>query len=99
MGAQKNDSRLQYIPREVIEDVLRACPDNRWRLLVALARFAGLRVPSEIAHLRWSGVNWEKNRMEVYSPKTKDVRIIPIWPECGSTWTKSFSLPGGTEKT
>ena len=94
VGSQKNDSRRQYVPREVIEDVLEACPDNRWRLLVALARFAGLRVPSEIAQLRWSGIHWEKNRMEVYSPKTKNSRIIPIFPEVRGYLDKEFFSPG-----
>lgn len=93
MGSQKNEKRMEYIPKEIIGDVLNACPNDRWRLMVALARFAALRVPSEICELRWSGVNWEKSRMEVYSPKTKTARIIPIWPEVKEYLDREFFNP------
>lgn len=55
------------------------------RLVIALARFAGLRIPSELAGLLWSGVNWERERFTVHAPKTerqgKGIRIVPIFPE------------------
>jgi hypothetical protein len=35
------------VPVADIERVIEACPNAYWRLLVALARFAGLRTPSE----------------------------------------------------
>jgi len=55
-------------------------------LIVALARFGGLRTPSETMALRWSDINWEKNRVRVPSPKTEHhsgggSRIIPLFPD------------------
>ncbi|HBB74015.1 MAG TPA: integrase, partial [Planctomycetaceae bacterium] len=47
---------------ETIRDILDACPSVDWRLLVALARLAGLRCPSEIGALTWGDINWEKGR-------------------------------------
>jgi len=61
-------------------------PDDQWRAVVALSRFAGLRCPSEIMALRWGDVNWERGRLTVRSPKTAQheghaVRVVPIAPE------------------
>ncbi|MCA9169444.1 MAG: phage integrase SAM-like domain-containing protein, partial [Planctomycetales bacterium] len=61
-------------------------PHAQWRLLFALARWGGLRVPSEPRRLRWQDVDWESSRIVVHSPKTEhhdghDRRTIPIFPE------------------
>ena len=65
-----------------MEKVLEACPNIYWRLLVALARFGGLRIPSEPFSLRWLHVAFVKNQLTVPSPKTetsaKAFRVIPI---------------------
>ena len=83
---QANRGREFFITQEVAERVLEACPDAEWRLIFALARYAGLRTPSETLALTWSDVDWERNRMTIQSPKTeryagKDSRVIPIFPE------------------
>lgn len=85
-GAQVNHARAVYVSRETIAKVIDAAPDAEWRLLIALSRFGGLRVPSEALALRWSDVDWEHNRLTVRSPKTehhegKGERIIPLFPE------------------
>jgi integrase len=46
-------------------------PDQQWRLLFALARWGGLRVPSEPRLLRWPDVDWQQMRLTVHSPKTE----------------------------
>ncbi|MGE0481626.1 MAG: tyrosine-type recombinase/integrase [Phycisphaerae bacterium] len=48
------------------------------RLLVLLARFAGLRTPSEHYALTWADVDFEHDRMIVRAPKTGGVRYVPI---------------------
>src|SRR4029078_2084152 len=54
------------------------------RLLVALARFGGLRIPSEAFSLTWGDVDWERGRLSIPSPKTehsgKTHRVIPLVP-------------------
>src|SRR6266849_6310224 len=42
-----------------------------WRLIFALARFGGLRCPSEFVPLKWEHVDWARNRFWVTSPKTE----------------------------
>lgn len=85
-GAQVNSARAVFVSRESIAKVIDAAPDAEWRLLIALSRFGGLRVPSEALALRWSDVDWEHNRLTVRSPKTehhegKGERMIPLFPE------------------
>jgi len=86
-NVQPNRSRDRFVSRDAANRVLEACPDAQWRLLFALARFAGLRVPSEPLSLHWSDVDWERNRFRIKSPKLeyrgddKAVRWIPIFPE------------------
>lgn len=85
-GTQVNTARAVFVSRESIAKVIDAAPDAQWRLLIALSRFGGLRVPSEALALRWADVDWEHNRLTVRSTKTehhegKGERIIPIFPE------------------
>ncbi|MBX3359918.1 MAG: site-specific integrase [Phycisphaeraceae bacterium] len=85
-GPQSNPDRAFYVSPTTIRAVLDACPSDEWRAIIALARFAGLRCPSEIVALRWGDVNWEKGRLTVRSAKTAGhdghaVRVVPIAPE------------------
>lgn len=85
-GSQKNPSRQRFIDRETIHRVIDAAPDSEWRLLISLARFGGVRVPSEAVDLKWSDIDWERNRIRIRSPKTEhhvghESREIPLFPE------------------
>ena len=84
--AQVNTARAFYVSREVTERILAACPDAEWRLIVALARYGGLRTPSETFALTWADVNWAENRIRIPSPKTechagRESRMLPLFPE------------------
>jgi integrase len=85
-GPQVNAARQAFIDKATIAKVIDAAPDAEWKLLIALSRFGGLRVPSEALGLRWSDVDWEHNRLTVRSPKTehhegKGERVVPLFPE------------------
>jgi integrase len=85
-GTKSNPESSRYVSRETIAAVLEACPHDEWRLLVALSRFAGLRIPSEALTLSWDDVDWDKGRIIVHSPKTehhegKSQRTIPLFPK------------------
>jgi integrase len=85
-GSQKNVSRKHFVGQETIETVMAACPDNEWRLLLAFARYGGLRTPSELAALTWGRINWEQGRFTVRVPKKEHLdghgeRVVPIFPE------------------
>jgi hypothetical protein len=95
-GSQANPARARYITHETIADVLDACPSLDWKLVVALARHAGLRCPTEIGELTWADVNWEKGRLMVRSKKTEHhggahaVRVVPICPELRALMADAF---------
>ena len=82
-----NNDRLFFIDRPTIQRVLDACPDSQWRLIFALARFGGLRIPSELERMTWDDLHWlEEDRFTVRSPKTEHIdgkaqRTVPMFPE------------------
>ncbi len=98
-----NEERQEFISRAMIDEVLEACPCPQWRLLVALARFGGLRTPSEPLLLKWGDVDWERRTIRVQSPKTahhkgKGSRIVPMFPEIVPHLEKVFEVaPEGSE--
>jgi integrase len=86
-----------FVKPEEIAQVIEAAPDWIWRTIIALARYGGLRCPSEVLSLRWEGVNWEKGRMTVISPKTahhpgKGSRVVPIFPELRPYLDEAWSM-------
>lgn len=84
-GTQSNPERAHYVSVEDTERVIDACPDARWRAIVGLCRYAGLRCPSELAALTWGDVDLLERRLVVRSPKTRHheghaLRVVPIVP-------------------
>jgi len=95
VGGTSHDRR-HFVTREEIAAVLEACPDHEWRLLVALSRFGGLRIPSEAIELKWSDINWERNRIVVPVPKLEhlpghETRVVPIFSELRSYLETAFA--------
>jgi integrase len=79
-GNESNSERHRFIDRATAMKVLDACPDADWRLIFSLARFGGLRCPSEVLGLRWTDVDWDAGRLRIQSPKT-GLRFCPMFPE------------------
>jgi integrase len=85
-GSQSNPERAHYISKADTQKLLDACPNIQWQALIGIARYAGLRCPSEMRELRWSDLNWEQKSLTVRSPKTEAnpnhaVRIVPVCAE------------------
>lgn len=79
-------SRIKFIDDPTARTVLEACPNSHWRAVFALARYGGLRVPSELCLLRWQDIDWNAGRFLVTTPKTKryegrETRWTPLFPE------------------
>jgi integrase len=74
-----------YVSAATIEKAIAMAPDAQWRLIIALARYAGLRTPSETLALRWADVDFVAGTMTVFMTKTakqgKTKRVVPILPE------------------
>jgi len=90
-----NRDRQRFIEAATIAQVVDACPDHEWRLMIMLARYLGLRVPSELLALRWSDVDWERRRITVHASKTKrsasgGVRVVPLFPQVEPYMVEAF---------
>ncbi|QDT97681.1 site-specific integrase [Gimesia aquarii] len=47
-----NPNRFYFVTEEEAQKVINACPNSEWRLIFALTRYGGLRMPSELTGLR-----------------------------------------------
>lgn len=74
-----NDKR--FVPACDIDAIVAQTGDPELRLLIALARWAGVRVPSEPGALRWSDIHWEQSTITITASKTNSQRTIPLFPE------------------
>lgn len=86
LSVQANKTREFFVSRDDAAKVLEACIDDEWKLLFALARFGGLRTPSESLAITWGNIDWERGRIRVPSAKTEHheghgERIIPLFDE------------------
>ncbi len=102
-GSQVNKARNQFIPAATVHKLLGALPDAEWRLAVALARWGGLRIPSELFSLQPAHVLWDQNKLIVPTPKLehlpgRDVRIIPLFAEIKPFLEEAWeALPPGSD--
>ena len=84
---RSNKERRHYIDLETFGKILDQAPNARWSALLVLSRLAAVRVPSEIAKLKWEHINFEKKRIFIVdSSKTEHhakraVRAIPLLPQ------------------
>jgi integrase len=95
VSVQANDSRFFYVSPETAQTVLQACPDAEWRLIFGLARFGGLRCPSEVLDLKWQDIDFDRQRFTVHAVKTehhkdKGVRVVPMFPELRPLFQDAF---------
>jgi integrase len=94
--AVPRQERFYFVTREETERILEAC-NPTWRVIVALARFGGLRCPSEVLSVKWSDVSWDVGRLVVTAPKTehhpgKGERVIPLFPELRRELEQAYAL-------
>lgn len=98
--SEVNTARAFFVDRATFAKVIDACPDHQWRVLLVLARFGGLRTPSEPLSLALTDINWERGRFRVVAPKTKHddggERWVPLFPELRPYLEEAFenAIPG-----
>lgn len=85
--------------------ILEACPDDGWRMLFALARWAGLR-SNEARRLEWADIHWDHPcRIQIRLPldrhgreapeSTKHrKRLVPIQPRLEGILREGFTRAG-----
>ncbi len=92
-GSKVNVSRWRYVSREETAAIVEVCSSPQWRAIVGLARYGGLRVPSELVGLRWGDLERrtvdgrEVWSLRVRSPKAEHhgeghgQRFVPVCEE------------------
>ena len=78
---ETNHDRFFHVSRPLIDAILAEINDPAFRAIVCLARFGGLRCPSEVLPLEWTAVNWKTLTLTVKSVKTGVIRPVPLFPE------------------
>ena len=97
----RRPDRMAFVTHDTIHKVMEACPTARWKAIVVLCRFGGLRCPSEIFALRWTDIDFDRGRMKVRSPKGegfgKGVREAPHFLEVRQVLSELYLEPDGGE--
>lgn len=93
-GSRRGDNAM--VEEALSRQVLEAMQGSEGQLLFALARWGGLRTPSEPTLLRWCNIDWERDRFLVTSPKTEAFeghasRWVPIFPDLAPLFDTRFS--------
>ena len=95
VSIRPNKKRFFYVTQEIALKVLDTCPDAQWRLIFGLARWGGLRVPSEVLRLKWQDIDFEHSRFTVHASKTErhadgGIRTVPMFPELRPLFQDAF---------
>ena len=90
---------MVFVPGDGNEDH-QTLPDAQWRLLVALARWAGLRIPSEALALTWQDVDiradGSSSGQQDNPPRRRGVRVVPMFPELVPSLGSPRTSPEGS---
>jgi integrase len=89
----------QYVSPDHYRALVATAPSVRWRGMIALAYCCGLRL-GEILNLTWRDVDFERQQLRVvrkpgddqvesWTPKDKDLRVVPIPSEATNALTKA----------
>ena len=87
-GKSVNPERWEYVEAETVLKVLEGTHLAKWRAIIALGRFAGVRGSSELYGLLWEHVHWsspgEAGHLIIMAEKNKrhgrKFRTIPMHP-------------------
>lgn len=92
-----NKERMVLVPSEWVERCIKAAPCEDWRIILAFARYAGMR-SHECRIQRWEDIDIANNRMTIRSNKTPPVRVCPIFPELRPHLLRAREMaPAGAE--
>jgi integrase len=90
-----NLDRQEYVDRETVCKVMECCRDDYDRLLLALARFGGLRIPSELLLLRYE--DFTDHVIRIHKDTKTGAREVPLFGEIREIFSRLVNL--GKEPT
>lgn len=71
-------TKKRFVTLEEFNSVLATIEDPEWRCVFVLARYCGLRIPSEICSLYWFDVLWDSQQIRINKAKTEP-RFCPLF--------------------
>jgi hypothetical protein len=80
-------AREEFIEQALVDQAIKFAPDPEFAFIIALARYGGLRTPSEFPYLKHGDfkLNVDAPYFEAFAPKTEycngGTRIVPVFPE------------------
>ncbi len=74
-----NVERQFFVPHEWIEKCIQVAPCEDWRIMLAFARYSGMR-SHETRIQRWDDIDLPNSQMVIRSNKTPPERACPIFP-------------------
>lgn len=85
-SVRANPEKQYFVSREEIDLALQWAPNAQWRAIIALSRYGGIRVPSELWRLTWDDVDLIGGTIKIRASKTehhagRGIRYLPIFPE------------------
>ena len=90
-------SLVFLVPADWVEQCIRKAPCEDWRIILAFARYAGMR-SHECRIQRWEDIDLPNSRMIIRSNKTPPVRSCPIFPELRQHLLRAKEMaPDGAE--
>jgi len=88
--------RQSYITEAETEKLIAASPNWIWRSIIAMARYGGLRCPSEVLSLRIADLDFDAGSIRVISPKTEGhgqgSRVVPMFPRLRPYLADAFDM-------
>jgi hypothetical protein len=86
-----NSLRQHYVERATITKILEKCNDDRDRLIIVLARFGGLRIPSEIQKLRFC--DFTETVIKIHEDTKTGSREVPLFREIREIFSRLSGEP------
>lgn len=67
----ENADNFHFVEASIIEDCIAVAESTDWKTILALGRYAGLRIPSELVRLRWEHVDFAEGKVIIHASKTE----------------------------
>jgi len=71
------NKRLRYLNEDEIEIVLKTCTDERLKIVLIIAIYAGLR-KTELFSLKWDDINFTQGVIRILRSKNGETRYVPM---------------------